>query len=338
MDYKGCLNEKAFILSNRGERKSKEDGDKKLFGVSDDFLIDYMKIVQSKCFRRLYQKTQVFCFPDNPHVRTRLTHTLETDSNCVLMANVLGLNINLTHAGSIGHDVGHVPFGHVGERFLSQYTAKPFEHNIFGPILLEYVERGGRGLNLRKETIEAIRSHSGGDFKKDLELEEYKLIKLGDKISYLFSDVNDAIRYNYLSPSKIPKSLEKLGKNQRERVISYIFALFEESYQKNKVSFSDSEVAKFYQETRDWMFENVYAKANTRIINEELSLAFEAILEYPKIKRYDPVVIFSVLTEDGVREIAQKGLSSERMDYLGINGIISHLEKGKRYYDEYYPS
>jgi dGTPase len=337
MNYKGCLQEKAFKLIDNG-RKSEDDGDRRLFGVSDDFLIDYMKIVQSKCFRRLYQKTQVFCFPDNPHVRTRLTHTLETDSNSVLMADVLGLNAYLVHAGSTGHDVGHVPFGHVGERFLSQYTKKPFEHNIFGPILLEHIERGGRGLNLKEETLRAIRNHSGGDFKKELELEEYKLIKLGDKISYLFSDVNDAVRYNYLSSFKIPECLERLGSNQRERVINCIFALLEESCQKNTVSFSDSEIANLYQETRDWMFENVYAKANTRIINEELSLAFEAILDYPKLKRYDPVVIFSVLTEDGVREIAQKGLSSERMDYLGINEIIPHLEKGKRYYDEYYPS
>jgi dGTPase len=338
MDYNKCLKEKAFLLSDSKDRKNKDDGDKKLFGVSDDFLIDCMKIVQSKCFRRLYQKTQVFCFPDNPHVRTRLTHTLETDSINTLMADVLGLNVNLVHAGSNGHDVGHVPFGHVGERFLSQYTKKPFEHNVFGPIILEYIERGGRGLNLKTETLQAIRVHSGGDFKKELELEEYKLIKLGDKISYLFSDVNDAVRYNYLSSSKIPECLEKLGKNQRERVINCIFALFEESSEKRTVSFSDSEVAKLYQETRDWMFENVYARANTRIINEELSLAFEAILEYPKLRKYDPVVIFSVLTEDGVREIAQKGLSAERVEYLGINEIIPHLERGKKYYDEYYPS
>ncbi len=333
--FKGCLKEKAFKPVDR-ERKNKNDGDSRWFGISDDFLLDYAKIVQSKSLRRLTSKTQAFCFPENPHVRSRLTYTMEVTANNIQMADVLGLNVNLVMAGSMGHDVGHVPFGHVGERFLSKYTEKPFEHNIFGPIVLEKIEREGGGLNLREETLQAILFHSGADFGKESEVEEYKLIKLGDKISYVFSDLNDANRFGYLS--SIPDCVEKLGKNQRERVNTCIFGLFEESFERGTVSFSRSEIASLYLETRDWMFKNVYSRANTRVINEELSLAYEAICEDPRLKKYDPLVIFSVLTENGVREIAQKGLSDERLGYLGIKEIIPHLEKGKRYYDKYYPS
>ncbi len=335
MDYKGCLKEKAFKPVNK-EEKSRYGGDSKLIGFSDFFLVDYISIAQSKSLRRLTNKTQVFCFPENPHVRSRLTHTIEVTANNALAADVLGLNLYLVMAGSYGHDVGHVPFGHVGERFLSQYTEKPFEHNIFGPIVLEKIERGGTGLKLREETLQAILFHSGADFGKETNIEEHKLIKLGDKISYLFSDFNDANRFGYLSST--PDCVEKLGRNQRERVSNCIAALVKESYQKNTVSFSDSMEAKLYQEARDWMFNNVYARANTRVINEELSLAYEAICGYPKLKGYDPLVIFSALTENGVREIAQKGLSNERLNYLGIEEIIPHLEKGTRYYDKYYPS
>lgn len=332
MNYKGCLKEKAFKAVDREEKSNEGE----LIGFSDFFLSDYVSIAQSKSLRRLTNKTQVFCFPENPHVRSRLTHTIEVTANNVQAADVLGLNLYLVMAGSYGHDVGHVPFGHVGERFLSKYTQKPFEHNIFGPIVLEKIERGGDGLKLREETLQAILFHSGADFEKETNIEEYKLIKLGDKIAYLFSDFNDANRFGYMSST--PDCVEKLGKNQRERVSRCITALIRESCQKNTVSFSDSMEARLYQEARDWMFKNVYARANTRVINEELSLAYEAICEYPKLKDYDPLVIFSTLTENGVREIAQKGLSSERLNYLGIEEVRPHLEKGTRYYDKYYPS
>jgi dGTPase len=333
--FKDCLKKKAFKSVNN-EGRSKDDGDNVLFDFCDGFLMDYQKIIQSKSSRRLSNKTQVFCFPDNPHVRNRKSHTDEVTANNALMADALGLNVYLAMAGSSGHDNGHVPFGHVGERFLSQHTEKAFEHNIFGTIVLEKIERGGRGLKLRKETLQAILFHSGADFDKETDVEEYKLIKLGDKISYLFSDFNDANRFGYIS--SIPDCIEELGRNQRERVNGCMTALIKESCQKNTVSFSDSIEAKLYQDARNWMFENVYARANTRVINEELSLAFEAVCGYPKLREYDPVVIFSILTEAGVREIAQKGLSEERLYYLGIEEIIPHLEKGTRYYDEYYPS
>ncbi len=334
ISYRGFLKEKAFkpIIE---EEENRDDGSEWVDSF-DVFLSDFVKISQSKSLRRLTNKTQVFCFPENPHVRSRLTHTIEVNANNVRIANFLGLNLYLVMAGSYGHDVGHVPFGHVGERFLSQHTKKPFEHNIFGPIVLERIEKGGKGLKLKKETLQAILFHSGADFGKDTNIEEHKVIKIGDKISYLFSDFNDANRFGYLS--SIPECIEKLGKNQRERVSNCTAALIKESYQKNTVSFSDSMEAKLYQEARDWMFKNVYSRANTRVINEELTLAYEAICGYPKLKGYDPLVIFSALTESGVREIAQKGLSNERLNYLGIEEIIPNLKKGIRYYDKYYPS
>ncbi len=332
-NFNDCLKESAYKPSLTNERHLADDGDKPLFGICDDFLLDFSKIIQSKSFRRLKSKTQVFCFPDNPHVRSRMTHTLEVTAINCLISDVLGLNTNLVKACSIGHDVGHVPFGHVGERFLSKYTSTKFEHNIFGPIVMQMVERGGRGLNLMKETLEGIKRHSGANFEVQEEVEEYKIVKLGDKISYTFSDPNDAVRFNYVTESEFPNCIKVLGANQRERINTCLFALFKESCEKGTVSFSESETAKMYHEVRDWMFENVYSRANTRIINEELTLAFEAILEYSELKEYDPVVIFSALTESGVREIAQKGLSRERFYYLGIEEIVKHLKKGIKYYN-----
>ncbi len=330
--FVNCLQKKAFKEKVGQQRKSENDGDSLLFEICNPFRLDFGKIIQSKAFRRLTEKTQVFCFPDNPHVRTRMTHTLEVSSLNSLIADVLGLNVELTMACSMGHDVGHVPFGHVGERFLSKYTEKDFVHNLFGPIVMEEVERMGKGLNLREETLSGIKAHSGADFKKEMEVEEYKVVKLGDKISYTFSDVNDAVRFDYISGKEANALLKKFGSNQRERIITCLFDLFWESFGKGTVSFSESKTAKMFLELREWMFKNVYDRANTRAIDEELSRAFETISEHPELKKFDPIVIFSILTENGVREIAQKGLSKERMFNLGITEIIPHLEEGRRYY------
>lgn len=334
-EYLGCLKEKAFKVENC-HRKRSNDGDKILFNVCDDFVLDYAKIIQSKAFRRLMDKTQVFYSPDNPHVRSRMTHTMEVTAIALKIANVLGLNTNLAQAIALGHDIGHVPFGHVGENFLSQFTIKPFKHNLFGLIIAQKIERWGKGLNLTEETLNGIKAHSGADFKEKLEIEEYKVVQLADKISYLFSDLNDAIRFGYLTFSETPFYFKELGSNQRKRVNNCLLALFNESLEKGFVSFSETKEAILYHQAREWMFQEIYPRANSRINVSELELCFELIRKDSQLKKYDPVILFSILTEDGVRKIAKEKVVSEKTkDDFGILEIVPCLKENKVYCSDF---
>ncbi len=333
--FSGCLKEKAFKVGNC-QRRRFDDGDKPLFGICDDFILDYAKIIQSKGFRRLMNKTQVFYSSDNPHVRSRMTHTMEVATIAVTIASALGLNTNLAQAIAVGHDLGHVPFGHVGEKFLSEFTIKPFKHNLFGPIIAEKVERWGKGLNITEETLNGIKLHSGADFKKNFGIEEYKVVQLADKISYLFSDLNDAIRFGYLTPLEMPSCFKELGSNQRSRVNNCLLALFNESSEKGLISFSEKEEAILYNEARNWMFKEIYPRANERIAINDLQLAFEIIREDFLLQKYDPIVIFSIFTEDAIVKIARERAVSDQIKYdFGIFEVTPSLEQDKVYCDDF---
>lgn len=219
------------------------------------FQRDRDRILHSKSFRRLKQKTQVFLLPKGDHYRTRLTHTLEVSQNARTIAKALRLNEDLVEAISLGHDLGHTPFGHAGERALDEVCPNGFKHNEQSVRVVEYLEKDGRGLNLTKEVLDGILTHQTAGEPMTL---EGQVVRLSDKIAYVNHDVDDAIRGGILSEADIPPKFRKiLGNSTKERLNTITHDVIINSMDKPKVQMSE-EVNEAMQGLRRFMFENVY--------------------------------------------------------------------------------
>lgn len=216
---------------------------------------DRDRILHSNSFRRLKDKTQVFLAPEGDHYRTRLTHTLEVSQNARTIAKALRLNEDLTEAIALGHDLGHTPFGHAGERALNRKNPDGFEHNVQSVRMVEMLEKGGRGLNLTKEVRDGILNHQTVGNPSTL---EGKIVRLSDKIAYCHHDMDDAIRGHVLSESDIPKELRNtLGNTTTERFDTFTHDIIQNSMGKNDICQSE-EIKQAMKELRDFMFDNVY--------------------------------------------------------------------------------
>ncbi|MCX6814518.1 MAG: HD domain-containing protein [Candidatus Aenigmarchaeota archaeon] len=322
---------KAYGKSIGRRYEEKED-----ITIDDDFLNDYSKILQSKAYRRLAYKTQVICLPDNPHVRTRLSHTNEVVVFSIDIAKQLGLNENLCMAIAAGHDIGHTPYGHVGERILSKLSGKPFKHNINSVVVAQHVERKGEGMNLTYETHDGILNHSRGDGKLSKTVdkpEEYDVVMNGDKIAYIFSDLNDALRYGHLDESKIPECALKLGKNQRERVRNCLKSLVSESKEKGVVEFSEGPEFKNFSELKDFMYNEVYYKINTSLQEKTLENLYDYFSTSEDFSGIDPVISVSLLTDAEANFFGQLLLksrkpSAEQIKHFGIFEIQYAIGSG----------
>lgn len=219
------------------------------------FQRDRDRILHSKSFRRLKQKTQVFLLPKGDHYRTRLTHTLEVSQNARTIAKALRLNEDLVEAISLGHDLGHTPFGHAGERALNEVCPNGFKHNEQSVRVVEFLEKDGRGLNLTKEVLDGILTHQTSSEPMTL---EGQVVRLSDKIAYVNHDVDDAIRGGILSEADIPPKFRKiLGNSTKERLNTITHDVIISSMDKAKVQMSE-EVDEAMQGLRRFMFENVY--------------------------------------------------------------------------------
>ena len=219
------------------------------------FQRDRDRILHSKSFRRLKQKTQVFLLPKGDHYRTRLTHTLEVSQNARTIAKALMLNEDLVEAISLGHDLGHTPFGHAGERALDDICPLGFKHNEQSVRVVEYIEKDGHGLNLTREVIDGILTHQTASEPMTL---EGQVVRLSDKIAYVNHDIDDAIRGGILSEQDIPPKFRKiLGNTARERLNTITHDVIINSMEQPKIQMSE-EVAEAMQGLRKFMFENVY--------------------------------------------------------------------------------
>ena len=176
---------------SRGRRQPEEECD-----IRPVYQRDRDRILHSKAFRRLRQKTQVFLLAKGDHYRTRLTHTLEVSQNARTIAKALRLNEDLVEAIALGHDLGHTPFGHAGERALNQVCSLGFRHNEQSVRVVERLEKQGRGLNLTWEVRDGILNHKTGTTPATL---EGQIVRLSDKIAYIYHDMVDAIRGGILS-------------------------------------------------------------------------------------------------------------------------------------------
>lgn len=201
--------------------------------LRNPFQIDRDRIIHSKSFRRLKHKTQVYLNPEKDHYRTRLTHTLEVTQIARTIARCLNLNEDLVEAIGLGHDLGHTPFGHVGEKILDKLNPKGFKHYQQSLNVVQYLEHNSTrvGLNLTKQTLDGIVNHSGTNMAKTL---EGQIIKFSDRIAYINHDIDDSIRSNIIKNSDLPSEIiNELGTSGSKRINFLVNDLVDNSFGKN---------------------------------------------------------------------------------------------------------
>ncbi len=219
------------------------------------FQRDRDRILHCKSFRRLKDKTQVFLTPEGDHYRTRLTHTLEVSQNARTIAKALRLNEDLVEAIALGHDLGHTPFGHAGERALNNVCPYGFEHSKQSVRTVEKLEKGGLGLNLTYEVKDGILNHQTSSTPNTL---EGKIVRFSDKIAYIHHDMDDAIRGGILKEQDVPKDIcEVIGYTTGERLDHFIHDIVTTSSDKEDILMS-KDVADAMRKLRMFMFERVY--------------------------------------------------------------------------------
>ena len=250
---KRYLSEFATLSTNTKGRNREEEK----CSTRTEFQRDKDRIIYSKAFRRLKHKTQVFISPEGDHYRTRLTHTLEVAQIARTVARALRLNEDLAEAISLGHDLGHTPFGHIGERILDEVYPKGFKHNEQSLRVVDVLE----DLNLTWETRDGIVNHSGVNMASTL---EGQIVKFADRIAYVNHDIDDAERAGLISESDLPESCIKLlGTNSSNRINTMVTDIINASNGKNIISMSE-DVYKAMWDLRQFMFDRVYLASRAK--------------------------------------------------------------------------
>ncbi len=234
---------------------------------------DRDRILHSKAFRRLKHKTQVFFSPYDDHFRTRMTHTLEVSQIARTISRALDLNEDLTEAIALGHDLGHTPFGHSGERVLNELMPDGYKHNEQSVRVVEFIE----DLNLTAETLDGILNHSYDYTPSTL---EGQVVRISDKIAYINHDIQDALRAGIICTDDIPKeSLEYFSATNRIRITKLVNDIVENSFGKDKILMSD-ECFKQFINLRKWMFEHVYNNSPAKQEEDKAQNVIKRLFEY----------------------------------------------------------
>lgn len=245
--------------------------------IRTEFIRDRDRILHSKSFRRLKHKTQVFLSPQGDHYRTRLTHTLEVSQIARTISRALRLNEDLTEAISMGHDLGHTPFGHSGEDVLDALLPGGFEHNVQSLRVVEKLENDGAGLNLTFEVRDGILHHKKNGTPATL---EGVVVSLADRIAYINHDIDDAIRAGVLKESDLPdECIRVLGNSHGKRINSMILDVVEQSAGKPRVCMSERMYVQF-DALRDFMFDNVYKNPKAKSEEEKAKRVINELFEY----------------------------------------------------------
>lgn len=247
--------------------------------IRTEFQRDRDRIIHSKAFRRLKHKTQVFIAPEQDHYRTRLTHTLEVSQIARTIARALRLNEDLVEAISLGHDLGHTPFGHSGEEVLQRLHPNGFKHYEQSVRVVQFIEQrnSGIGLNLTWEVLDGIRNHSGDNVAST---EEGKLIKYADRIAYINHDIDDAIRAGVIELNDIPRDiLQTLGFSHSRRIDTMIKDLVYTSLNRNKLGMSE-QIEDAMMSLREFMFEKVYLNPVVKGDNKKIETIITDLYEY----------------------------------------------------------
>ena len=235
---------------SRGRDREEEQCD-----IRPVFQRDRDRILHCKSFRRMKQKTQVFLLPKGDHYRTRLTHTLEVSQNARTIAKALRLNEDLVEAIALGHDLGHTPFGHAGERALNGICRGGFKHNEQSVRVVEVLEKQGKGLNLTWEVRDGMLNHKSSTMPSTL---EGQVVRLSDKIAYINHDIDDAIRGGILKEEDIPvRFREVLGTGTNARLNTLTHDVIISSMERPEIRMS-KEIEEAMMDLRKFLFANVY--------------------------------------------------------------------------------
>lgn len=269
---------KYAFKSKNASRKIYEDKST----IRNDFQIDRDRILHSKSFRRLMHKTQVYISPEKDHYRTRLTHTLEVAQIARTIGRALKLNEDLIEAIALGHDLGHTPFGHMGEDVLNELNPKGFKHyeqSVRVVKKLEIKSSGKIGLNLTDQVLDGIKNHSKENLASTL---EGRIIKFSDRIAYINHDIDDSIRAGILSEEDIPVYLTSiLGNSHGDRINTMVMDLVSNSYGTNDILMSEK-IYEATMELREFMFKNVYKSDLVKQDEEKVHWIIENLYNYYK--------------------------------------------------------
>jgi dGTPase len=278
--------------------------------IRTDFQRDRDRIIHSKAFRRLMHKTQVFLAPEGDHFRTRLTHTIEVSQISRTICRALGLNEDLAEAIALGHDLGHTPFGHLGEQVLNDIHPGGFRHNIQSLRVVDVLEgdRHKGGLNLTSEVRNGIRNHT--DTVKPFTLEG-QVVKISDRIAYINHDIDDALRIGVLKQSDLPVScVHVLGIDHRTRIDTMVRDMISESDGKDYIAQS-SKIKAQMDVLRNFMFKRVYESLDVKR-EEETEMCEKVITTLYRHFIAKP----DSLPEDRQEMIADYGISEVSKDYV----------------------
>ena len=304
----------AFADESKGRLRQEEHRDT---DVRTCYQRDVDRIVHSKAFRRLMHKTQVFLSPEGDHYRTRMTHTLEVTRISRTIAVGLGLNVDLSEAIAMGHDLGHTPFGHAGEVALTECIGKPFRHNEQSLRVVDELENGGRGLNLTYEVRMGILGHTGAQIPETL---EGQIVRRADRIAYVNHDIDDAIRAGILSSEDIPREISVvLGDTHGQRIDTLVWDMIQTSREAGAIYLSPK-VDKALDDLRTFMFEKVYrnpvAKGEESKAKVMLQKLFEYYVNHPE-----------ALPEDFHPQMTFDGMERTVCDYIA--GMTDHYAVDK---------
>lgn len=237
----------AFSENSRGRQMPQDE-----CPVRTAFQRDRDRIIHCNSFRRLKHKTQVFLSPEGDHYRTRLTHTLEVSQIARTIAKALRLNEDLTEAIALGHDLGHTPFGHAGEKALNEVVPHGFKHYEQSLRVVDLLEKDGKGLNLSYEVRNGIETHTNGQ----ADTLEGRVVRLSDRIAYINHDIDDAISADVLSEEMIPAGIrERLGWDKSQRISTLVLSTIKNSGEDIQLGL---DIQSAFDELHDFMFERVY--------------------------------------------------------------------------------
>lgn len=268
----------AHSIHSKGRERQEEECD-----IRTVYQRDRDRILHCKAFRRLKDKTQVFLAPQGDHYRNRLTHTLEVSQIARTIAKALRLNEDLVEAIALGHDLGHTPFGHAGERALNEVHPDGFAHYKQSIRVVEVLEKNGRGLNLTWEVRNGILNHRTSGNPATL---EGQVVRFSDKIAYIHHDMDDAQRAGIITEDDIPITLRMLlGYTTRERLNTFVHDIIENSMDKDSIQMS-GEIQEAMMDLRSIMFRNVYenpvAKKEEQKAIKMLTELYEYYIEHPE--------------------------------------------------------
>ena len=259
-----------FSDASRGRQRPEEQDP-----IRPVFQRDRDRVLHCKAFRRLKQKTQVFLSPEGDLYRTRLTHTLEVAQIARTIARALGLNEDLAEAISLGHDLGHTPFGHAGERALDKLTPGGFKHYMQSLRVVDKLEKDGQGLNLTWEVRNGIVTHTKGRWAAT---PEGRIVRMADQIAYVNHDIEDAVRAGVLDPATLPKDCTAvLGRTKSARITTMINSILAHSDGDVAVGAEENEA---FLALRDFMYATVYVDKTAKAEEQKVDKVIGELYEY----------------------------------------------------------